>query len=106
MTDTTAQSLTSSIPDKLTSDEPKFFQLVYAVPLIGSFFKELLDPNSDATLYFLLNVVLVWIFCGAFWGIQGVFAVALCLVPIMFIVIFRITLGKVPVSEAEDRKIN
>ncbi|WP_417452511.1 hypothetical protein [Kiloniella sp.] len=103
MADTTAQGLSSSMPDTLTSGEPKIFQLIYAVPLIGSFFKELLDPNSDATLYFLLNVVLMWIFCGAFWGIKGVFAVALCLVPVMFIVILRITLGKVPVSEADDR---
>ncbi len=102
MTDTTTQSLSSSIADKQMSDEPKIFQLIYAVPLIGSFFKELLDPNSDATLYFLLNVVLLWIFSGAFWGLQGVFAVALCLVPIMFIVILRITLGKVPVSKTKD----
>ncbi|WP_120498482.1 hypothetical protein [Kiloniella sp. EL199] len=101
MIDTTAQNLSSSITDKQLSDEPKIFRLIYAVPFIGSFFKELLDPNSDATLYFLLNVVLLWICSGAFWGLQGVFAVALCLVPIMFIVILRITLGKVPVSETD-----
>ncbi|WP_085902313.1 hypothetical protein [Kiloniella majae] len=102
MTDTTVQSLSSSSADNQTSDEPRIFQLIYAVPLIGSFFKELLDPNSDATLYFLLNVVLLWIFSGAFWGLQGVFAVALCLVPVMFIVILRITLGKVPVSVTDN----
>ncbi|KLN62695.1 hypothetical protein WH96_03580 [Kiloniella spongiae] len=90
--------------DKQISDEPKIFRLIYAVPLIGSLFKELLDPNSDATLYFLLNVVLLWIFSGAFWGLQGVFAVALGLVPVMFIVILRITLGKVPVSEADSEQ--
>ncbi|WP_053005636.1 hypothetical protein [Kiloniella spongiae] len=104
MADTTAQSLSSSITDKQISDEPKIFRLIYAVPLIGSLFKELLDPNSDATLYFLLNVVLLWIFSGAFWGLQGVFAVALGLVPVMFIVILRITLGKVPVSEADSEQ--
>ncbi|WP_085907569.1 hypothetical protein [Kiloniella majae] len=102
MTDTTVQSLSSSSVDNQTSDEPRIFQLIYAVPLIGSFFKELLDLNSDATLYFLLNVVLLWIFSGAFWGLQGVFAVALCLVPVMFIVILRITLGKVPVSVTDN----
>ncbi|KKJ77274.1 hypothetical protein WH95_09615 [Kiloniella litopenaei] len=105
MTDITAQKLSSGITDKQASDEPKIFRLIYAVPFIGSFFKELLDPNSDATLYFLLNVVLLWIFSGAFWGIQGVFAVALGLVPVMFIVILRITLGKVPVSEAGDETL-
>ncbi|WP_085906547.1 hypothetical protein [Kiloniella majae] len=105
MTDTTVQSLSSSSADNQTSEEPRIFQLIYAVPLIGSFFKELLDPNSDATLYFLLNVVLLWIFSGAFWGLQGVFAVALCLVPVMFIVILRITLGKVPVSVTDNEQI-
>ena len=88
-----------------SENEIKIFRFFYSIPVIGSFFKELSDPNSDATLYFLLNIILIWILAGFTWGIQGVFAIALCLVPTMFIVILCITLGKVSVPSLRNEKI-
>ncbi len=100
MSDTTAE--VSSVS---SDGERKLFRIIYAIPVIGAFFKELLDPRSDATLYFLLNVALIWILVGFNWGIRGIFAIALCLVPVMFIVIIRITLGKVPVPEPSEEAL-
>lgn len=68
-------------------------RFLMALPIVGRMVKRLNAPGSDAPLYFLLNLLLLWVLAGMIWGIVGVFAVALFLAPIMLTTIVLLTTG-------------
>ncbi len=59
-------------------------RLFLTLPLIGGLIKDA-GKSDEALIFALLNAVMLWVFAGIFWGLEGVLAVALALVPVVLI---------------------
>lgn len=59
--------------------------------LVGPLWKEA-NADDEAFLFFLLNIILLWVIAGFVWGIAGVLAVAYALVPTVFALLLGIML--------------
>ncbi|WP_417460485.1 hypothetical protein [Kordiimonas sp.] len=55
-----------------------------ALPFVGSLIKDA-GKSDEALIFALLNAVMLWVFAGIFWGLEGVLAVALGLVPVVLV---------------------
>ncbi|WP_417458179.1 hypothetical protein [Kordiimonas sp.] len=59
-------------------------RLFQTLPFVGGLIKDA-GKSDEALIFALLNVVMLWVFAGIFWGLEGVLAVALALVPVVLI---------------------
>lgn len=55
-----------------------------ALPLVGSLIKDA-GRSDEALIFALFNAIMLWVFAGIFWGLEGVLAVALGLVPVVLV---------------------
>ncbi|WP_343563506.1 hypothetical protein [Kiloniella sp. b19] len=90
----------------VTSGDSLLMRILLFIPIVGWIIRELRDPNSGAHTFFFLNVLFVYVLAGYFFGIQGVYHVALVMVPTMIVTIIVIANGKLigPVFGTEDDK--
>ncbi len=68
--------------------------LIYRIPLIGWMLRDALEGHDDAPVWFAVNLLLLWILGGVFFGLQGMVIMALIAVPTVFVVLTLITAGR------------
>ena len=68
--------------DTVLRPKPLVFRALGVIPLIGSLLRDA-GKSDEALIFALLNAAMLWVMAGFIWGIAGVLAVALCLVPIV-----------------------
>lgn len=69
-------------------------RVIYRIPLIGRMIREAMEGDDTAALWFVANLVMIWILAGLVFGLQGIALLALIATPIVFGLILTVTLGK------------
>jgi hypothetical protein len=70
---------------------PLWQRMLYRVPLAGALIRDA-GRSDNAQAFFALNIILLWVLAGFFFGIAGVLAVAYMLVPAVFAAILGVML--------------
>ncbi|MEC9432604.1 MAG: hypothetical protein VYD87_06840 [Pseudomonadota bacterium] len=68
--------------------------LIYRIPLIGWMIRDAMEGDENAPLWFVGNLLMLWVLAALIFGIQGVAMLALIATPIVFGLILTVTLGK------------
>ncbi|KIC30821.1 hypothetical protein [Leisingera sp. ANG-S5] len=68
-------------------------RILFAVPLLGRIFKEVAYGPEENIGYALATFVSLWGCSVLLFGIPGLYIPALCMVPVMFLVLLSITRG-------------
>lgn len=76
----------------LAQSRPFFLRALFTLSLFGPLIKDARDGGTNSLLFFMINLVLVWVLSGFFWGIAGVLAIAYLLVPVAFALMLGIML--------------
>lgn len=73
-------------------------KLFYAMPLLGWLARDLKEGGVSAFTYFLVNCALLWIGAIALFGYPAIIVPALCVVPLMFVLLILLTRGRYEVG--------
>ncbi len=68
-------------------------RLVFRIPVIGWFLRDLIHGEPDNVWYFLGGLVSLWIISAVTWGLPGLVLPALAAVPLCFVLLVLITRG-------------
>lgn len=69
-------------------------KLFYAIPIIGWIARDLMTGGVSAFTFFLINCALLWIGAIALFGYPAIILPALCIVPLMFVLLILLTRGR------------
>ena len=68
--------------------------MLFAIPVIGWVAKDLLHGAADNIYYLIAAVLSLWAVAVMTWGLPALAMGALGMVPVMFVILIMITLGK------------
>ena len=68
--------------------------LIFRVPLLGRVARELADGPDDTIWYALMIPLTAVVLAVKAWGLPALAMIALALVPLMFVILLLITLGR------------
>ena len=66
----------------------------YRIPVFGWIARDLIHGSRDNILYFLVIVITVLVLAMKTWGLVALGLAALATVPVIFVVLILITIGK------------
>ena len=71
-----------------------FQKLFFLIPILGPMVREVKEGGEGMFIGFLINVAMLWIMAGIQWGLMGVVGGAYVLLPLYFVILFTLMLGK------------
>lgn len=71
-----------------------FIRLFYWVPLIGWMLRDAFEGREGAVVWFLANLVMLWVLAVMFFSYPAVIIPAIAAVPIVFVILIGLTAGK------------
>jgi len=77
-------------PPALTLPRPWYF----SIPLFGWIAHDLIHKDQENIYYFLVIIVALLVLAVRFWGLVALTMTALAAVPLVFLLLILITLGK------------
>jgi hypothetical protein len=77
----------------MTQSRPLWLRLFFALPIIGWITHDVMFKGQENIWYALLTVVSLWGIAILKFGVPGLYIPAVCMVPVMFIVLILITRG-------------
>ena len=69
-------------------------RLTYAIPMFGWMLRDAAKGKDDAKIWFVLNLVGLWLCAIGLFGLPALILPALCAVPAIFVVLILLTWGK------------
>lgn len=76
----------------LPAQRPFLLRALFTLSLFGPLVKDARHGGTNSLLFFMINLVLMWVLSGFIWGIAGVLAIAYALVPTAFALMLGIML--------------
>ncbi|MEP2783841.1 MAG: hypothetical protein ABJO67_03510 [Pseudoruegeria sp.] len=77
----------------LTARPPFWQRLLFVIPVLGWILKDYHDGQDANIWYHLIIVVSLWMISGLTFGVVGIGLPAVMMVPVIFVILFLITLG-------------
>lgn len=70
-----------------------FVQVLYRIPVLGWMLREAVLGPVTAKVFFIVNLLLLWLLCVIWFGYPAIILPALAAVPAMFVLLLLITKG-------------
>ncbi len=67
---------------------------IYSFPVLGWLLKDAVKGGPTALLWFIFNIIAVWLIAIAYFGLPALIVPALVAVPVIFVVLILLTMGK------------
>lgn len=74
---------------------PLFQRILYKLPVFGWIIRDVVEGDENNIYFAIVAFISLWGISVLTFGLPGLYIPALCLVPIMFVILVWISLGKI-----------